>query len=85
MRTRRSPRNQERLWRELAGKIEQPKLVIAMIQTDAEIDAMFWISKTSRNLLKRDAAKARRETDTGTVGGGCGHLETSGEGSGEAG
>jgi hypothetical protein len=59
MRTRRSPRNQERLWQELGGKAEKPK-PIAVIRTDEEIDAMFWLSKTSRNLLKRDAAKQRQ-------------------------
>lgn len=57
MKTRRSPRNQERLWREL-GRIEKPKPIVT-IRTDAEIDAMFWLCKTSRNLLKRDAAKAK--------------------------
>jgi hypothetical protein len=59
MHTRRSPRNQERLWRELGGKVKKPE-PIAIVRTDAEIDAMFWISKTSRNLLKRDAAKLRQ-------------------------
>ena len=58
MRTRRSPRNQERLWRELGGKTVKPE-PLQVIRTDAEIDAMFWISKTSRNLLKRDMAKLR--------------------------
>ena len=61
MRTRRSPRNQERLWRELGGKVEQPKPIVT-VRTDAEIDAMFWVSKTSRNLMKRDAAKARQRS-----------------------
>jgi len=59
MRTRRSPRNQEQLWRELGGKVEKPPSVTT-IRTDAEIDAMFWISKTSRNLMKRDAEKRRK-------------------------
>lgn len=58
MRTRRSPRNQEILWRALGGKVEKLAPVTAT-RTDAEIDAMFWISKTSRNLMKRDAAKRR--------------------------
>lgn len=35
MRTRRSPRNQERLWRELGGKVEKPKPIVA-IRTDVE-------------------------------------------------
>lgn len=58
MRTRRSPRNQERLWKELGGKVEKPQ-PITVTRTDAEIDAMFWLSKTSRNLLKRDNRKQR--------------------------
>lgn len=62
MRTRRSPRNQEILWRALGGKVEKPEPLKA-IRTDAEIDAMFWLSKTSRNLLKRDAVKKRGKRD----------------------
>jgi hypothetical protein len=58
MRTRRSVRNQNILFRELFKPKEQPK-VQAPIRTDAEIDAMYWISKSSRALMKRDAAKAR--------------------------
>jgi hypothetical protein len=60
MRTRRSWRNQDRLFKALFKPEEQP-VAVAPIPTDAEIDAMFWIPKTSRNLLKRDAAKRRRE------------------------
>jgi hypothetical protein len=60
MRTRRSPRNQERLWRELGGKAEKPQPIIS-VRSDEEVDAMFWLSKTSRNLLKRDAAKQRQK------------------------
>lgn len=58
MRTRRSPRNQQRLWKALGGKVVKPEPVTT-VRSDAEIDAMFWLSKTSRNLLKRDAAKQR--------------------------
>ena len=57
MRTRRSPRNQEILWRALGGKVEKPE-PLKVTRTDAEIDAMFWLSKTSRNLLKRDNKQA---------------------------
>ena len=61
MRTRRSWRNQNRLWKELGkegAKKEEPKPVIPP-KTDEEIDAMFWIPKTSRALMKKDAAKKR--------------------------
>jgi hypothetical protein len=58
MRTRRSPRNQEILWRALGGKVEKPTTAL-IIRTDAQIDAMWWISKRSRGLLKRDAMKKR--------------------------
>lgn len=61
MRTRRSPRNQEILFRELfkpeATKVEQPAP-----KTAEEIDAMWWIPKTSRSQMKRDAEKKRRKT-----------------------
>lgn len=61
MRTRRSPRNQMILWRALGGKPEPPpQPAAADLKTDAEIDRMFWLSKTSRNLLKKDMAKRRR-------------------------
>lgn len=63
MRTRRSPRNQEILWRDLGrqGQTPTPKPAPAPIPTDAEIDAMWWIGKRSRSLLKQDMAKRRRK------------------------
>jgi hypothetical protein len=74
MRTRRSPKNQDRLWRaigrELAKQAMGTRPVDAPPLTDDEIDAMWWMSKTSRNLMKRDAAAARRgatATDVPTV------------------
>lgn len=59
MRTRRSWRNQDRLFRALFKPEERTVSTVAPIPTDAEIDAMYWIPKTSRSLLKRDAAKRR--------------------------
>jgi hypothetical protein len=61
MRTRRSPKNQERLWRELGREGQQAAEPTPeqKIPTDAEIDAMWWIPKTSRSMMKRDAAKKR--------------------------
>jgi hypothetical protein len=56
MRTRRSPRNQERLWRELGGKPE-PKPEPSVLRTREEVEAMWWIPKASRNLMLRDIAK----------------------------
>jgi hypothetical protein len=60
MRTRRSWRNQQRLWRELGGKAEpgnaQPP---PAPKTDADIDAMWWLSKRTRAMLKRDAQRQR--------------------------
>jgi hypothetical protein len=59
MRTRRSPRNQEILWRELGGKVEKPKP--AEPKAVEEIEAMWWISKRSRNMMIRDAQKRKRD------------------------
>ena len=62
MRTRRSPRNQEILWRALGGDSPVPKLEPSpyLSMTDEEIDYAYWsMSKTSRGQLKREAAKAR--------------------------
>ena len=68
MRTRRSPKNQDRLWRaigrELARKAMETTPVAPPLtddeMTDDTIDAMWWMSKTSRNRMKRDAAARRR-------------------------
>lgn len=57
MRTRRSWRNQDRLWRALGEKPAEPTPV-TVERTDAEIDAMWWIPKTSRGLMKRDRKRA---------------------------
>jgi hypothetical protein len=59
MRTRRSPRNQARLWRELGAAPVPPVAPTPPPRSDAEIDAMWWLPTRSRTLLKRDAAKAR--------------------------
>jgi hypothetical protein len=62
MKTRRSWRNQDRLFKELFKPADQ--VVIApTIRTDTEIDAMYWIPKTSRNLMKRDNAKRVQSHD----------------------
>lgn len=58
MRTRRSWRNQDRLFRELF-KPAPIKVEPVAPKSDGEIDAMWWVSKQSRALLKRDAAKKR--------------------------
>lgn len=63
MRTRRSWRNQNRLFKELFAPATQPVAEVPVL-TDAEIDAMYWIPKTSRNLMKRDAAKCRQSRPT---------------------
>ena len=65
MRTRRSPRNQEILWRALGGNAKKPIASPAPIRSDEEIDAMWWVSKTSRSMMKRDAAKARAALEKG--------------------
>ena len=59
MRTRRSPRNQERLWRELGGKVEKPKPAEPL--TVEEIEKMWWISRRARNIMIRSAQKAKRD------------------------
>ena len=58
MRTRRSPRNQEILWRELGGQLA-PKPAPLPPKTDAEIDAIPFLSQRTRNILKREAASER--------------------------
>lgn len=58
MRTRTSWRNQERVHKYLTPPTIKTKSV-ASIPTDAEIDAMFWLSKQSKRLAKLDAAKRR--------------------------
>lgn len=57
MRTRRSPRQQEILWRALGGA-PKPTPATAPIRTDVEIDVLAVTEKTKR-LLKRDAARER--------------------------
>lgn len=59
MRTRRSWRNQERLHKYLTPPVQTAQPPTASIPTDAEIDAMFWLSKQSKRLAKLDAAKRR--------------------------
>lgn len=59
MRTRRSPRNQEILWRELGGKVEKPKPAEPL--TVEEIEKMWWISRRARNIMIRSAQKAKRD------------------------
>lgn len=59
MRTRRSWRNQNRLWRELGGPEAPKPFELPPPLSDAEIDAMFWIPKQSRRMMKLDAAKRR--------------------------
>lgn len=57
MRTRRSPRNQEILWRAL-GPPPEPKL--APVQhTAEEIAALPGLSKTSRSLMLRDLQRQK--------------------------
>jgi hypothetical protein len=63
VRTRRSWRNQNRLFKELFAPAPQPVADVPIL-TDAEIDAMYWLPKTSRNLMKRDAAKRRQSRPT---------------------
>lgn len=70
MRTRRSWRNQYRLHKYQSQEIAKaatdshPKQE-APIPTDAEIDAMWWIPKQSRRLMKLAAAKKRKTPATG--------------------
>lgn len=59
MRTRRSPRNQDRLFRYLSGPAPSTDQVRLPIRSDAEIDAMFWLSKATKEHMKRAAATAR--------------------------
>lgn len=61
MRTRRSVRNQDRLFRALFPRPVSPTPPTTVPMTDAEIDAMFWLPKQSRRLLKHDAAQARKK------------------------
>ena len=57
MRTRRSPRNQDILFSHLFKPVGQPKPVAQPQLSDVNIEAMWWIPKTSRSLMKRDATR----------------------------
>lgn len=63
MRTRRSWRNQNRLWKMLVNgcvndPVQPPTPKPKPVKLTAEeIDGMWWVSKTSRNLMKRDLLK----------------------------
>lgn len=58
MYTRRSPRNQEILFKALFKAPEKAKAPLR-IRTDAEIDAIPLLSMRTRNMLKRDAQRQR--------------------------
>ncbi len=58
MRTRRSWRNQERLWKALGHEQGRPQSPSPPV-TEAEIDAMFWMRRDERARLK----KQRRAKD----------------------
>lgn len=59
MRTRRSWRNQERLWKALGGPAP-PKPIPSPPKTREEIEAMWWLSKRTRNALIRELEKKER-------------------------
>jgi len=59
MRTRRSWRNQERLWKALGDEQIRPQSP-SPLRTEAEIDAMFWMRRDERERLK----KQRRAKDS---------------------
>jgi hypothetical protein len=52
MRTRRSWKNQDKLWKELGGN--KGNKILSPTKTADEINAMWWLSKTSRNALLRE-------------------------------
>ena len=58
MRTRRSPRNQDRLWRALGGAVATAPPRQAAPMTDAEIDALP-ISRPAKAAERRSAQAAR--------------------------
>lgn len=58
MRTRRSWRNQKRLWHYLTP--QAPAKPECVPHTREEIMAMYWLGKTSRNLMLRDLEKRAR-------------------------
>lgn len=49
--------------RKFAYSFPKPAAIpqVKRIYTDAEIDAMYWIPKASRNLLKRAQVKLKKE------------------------
>ena len=59
MRTRRSWRNQERLWKALGHEQDRPQALPKPV-TEAVIDAMFWMRRDERERLK----KQRRAKDS---------------------
>lgn len=70
MMIRRSWRNQNRAWKHQADDLQKladadkPPVIPAPILTDEEIDAMPMLSKTTRRMMKLDAAKKRRAKAT---------------------
>lgn len=60
MKTRRSWRNQQRLWKYLTPPAPAKPQTVATPRTNADIDAMFWLSKQDKRLLKKDAEKQRK-------------------------
>lgn len=60
MRTRRSWRNQERLWRDLFGPPAAGRQADAVrVLTDDEIDALPFVSRAAKAAMKRKAAGDR--------------------------
>ncbi|MDP2322530.1 MAG: hypothetical protein Q8N51_00680 [Gammaproteobacteria bacterium] len=59
MRTRRSPRNQEILWRALGGPT-QPLVIVDVIAAAEHDLALPFLSSRTRRMLERDLAKAKR-------------------------
>jgi len=62
MRTRRSPRNQEILWRDLGRQGQPPPEPRRepVIKTDEEIDRIPFLSERTRRMMKRDSERARK-------------------------
>ncbi len=60
MRTRRSPRNQERLWRELAGRPRGTVTVDEVEAIERSLAKPFLSQRTQRQLVRDIAAAKRR-------------------------
>lgn len=76
MRTRRSPRNQERLWRALGDAEPEPKRVVSEVEIARQLLALPYTSKRNkahaRRVLEREALRLNVQAALSRAPEGCG-------------